>query len=163
MKKWIAVFVTVAAGFFLAVCVIRHNQARQARFTVDILQRYISALERITDLQVLSWDDLPDFDIISPDDSLRLRLADLKRNAFHAGGYVYDLQSEGDDLYVISASPVGLLSPRAEYGITDQGVLKENTRQVDPLPDSRGEVSAWKAIERIENARTRELPEYLRD
>lgn len=163
MNKWGIVLIVVAAGIVLAVCVIQHNQSRQARFTVDILQRYIGALERITDVQVLSWDDVPDFDIISPDHSLRVRSADLKKNAFRDGGYVYDMRFEGDDLYVISASPIGMLSPRIEYGITDQGILKENARGVDPLPDSRGEVSSWKAIARIENARTRDLPEYLRD
>ena len=162
MKKWFFISVLVVAGGLLAVSVIQYNQARQARFTVDILERYISALERITDLRILSLGDLPDFDIISPEDSLRLRSADLKKNPLR-GGYAYDMRVEGEDLYVISASPVGLMSPRIEYGITEQGILKENTRGVDPLPDSRGEVSAWKAIDRIENARTRVLPEYLRD
>ena len=161
MKKWIVVSAVVIMGF-LTVHVVQFNQARQARFTVDILQSYISALERITDLQVLSLSDLPDFDIISPADSLRLRSADLKSNPLR-GGYAYDMQFAGEDLYVISASPVGVLSPHIEFGITEQGILKQNTRDVDPLPDSRDEVSAWIGIDRIENARTRELPEYLRD
>jgi len=156
-------FFIAASWLVLALHVIQYNQSRGARFTVDILQQYISAWERVTDRQVLSWDDIPDFDIISPGDSLRVRSADLKRNAFRRGGYVYDMRFEGESRYVISASPMGLLSPRIEYGITEQGILKENTRDVDPLPDSRGEVSSWKAIERIENARTRDLPEYLRD
>ena len=161
MKKLSFILALIIAGSVFSGSLIRYNRARQARFTVDILQRYISALERIADQRVLSLGDLPDFDIISAQDSLRLRSADLKQNPLR-GGYVYDMQSEGDGLYVISASPVGLLSPRVEYGITEQGVLKENFRGVDPFPDSRAEVSAWPPIDRIENARTRDLPEYLR-
>ncbi len=163
MKTRVWVFLIAAAGFVLSVYVIQYNQSRGARFTVDVLQRYISAWERVTDRKIFSWDDIPDFDIISPADSLRVRSADLKRNAFRRCGYVYDMRFEEEARYVISASPMGLLSPRVEYGITEQGILKENTRDVDLLPDSRGEVSSWKAIERIENARTRDLPEYLRD
>ncbi len=162
MKKWLSVVLSAAVALGAIVHVFQFNQARKARFSVDVLQRYLTALELIAGQKVLSWSDLPDFDIISPEYSLQLKSADLKKSPIQ-NGYAFDMQWNGQDKYVISASPVGVLSPRIEYGITEKGILRENRNDVDPLPDTYHEVVLWTPIDRIEQIRTKNVPAYLRD
>ena len=136
------------------------NQARQARFTVDVLEQYLKAYKLVEHRSIESLRGLPDFYLISPYDSLSLRSADLKQGI--KNGYIYDFQYLGDDKFVISASPVGALPFRQEFGITDDGVLRMNTQKVDVDADNYEEVEKWPVITRKERVRSKDLPDYLR-
>jgi hypothetical protein len=138
------------------------NQARQARFTVEVLSRFIQAYKRSEGKMITRLADLPDFDIISAADSLSFSSADLKKSPV-LSGYVYDMQFFSPDKYVISASPMGLFAPAVEYGVTENGQVKTNARDVDVQADSYEEVLGWGADSRVERIRTKELPLYLRN
>ena len=154
---WGSVGVIALSLGMIGVRVGGYNQVRQARFTVDVLQRYLIAYERVEDRRITRMEDLPDFHIVSSADSLSLRGADLRASPFR-GGYIYDLRDMGDGKYVISASPVGLFTPRVEFGITEQGYLGINQQGTDPDPDGYDEVHSWNFLPSIERVRTASAP-----
>lgn len=155
----VAVLILVS---FLALKVYRYQQVRQARFTVDVLQRFIQSYRLIEGKTVGSLAEVPDFELVSPADSLRLRGKDLRKSPVR-NGYIYDLQDLGEGVYVISASPIGLLTPKLEFGITEDGLLKMNQAGTDALPDKHDEVQRWQAIKSVERVRSAAVPDYLRN
>jgi len=138
------------------------NQARQARFNIEVLGRFINAYHRAEGKWVERLKDMPDFHIISTADSLSLRSADLKRGPI-LDGYVYDMQTIEPGKYVISASPIGFLAPGIEYAITENGQVKYHKADVDSSADSYEEISSWPVDEHMERIRTAQLPPYLQN
>ncbi len=136
-----------------------YQQAIQARFAVDVLEAYLHYYAAMKGRPVISLDELPDFDVVAPSQSLRVRLRDI-REGLH-GGYVYDVTLEPDGTYVVNASPTGIL-PGVEFGITEDGVLHGNTEGVDASADSREEIASWPEVPRFSDYRSRRLPDYLR-
>ena len=156
-KKWL-IGVGVVFLLSLIVIMITVTEARQARFTVDVLEQYLEAYQLVEHRSIESLSQLPDFDLVSPAESLSLKSQDLKQGIH--GGYIYDFQYLGNGKFVISASPVGLL-PIWEFGITNSGNLRMNTRNVDAQADSYEEVEGWRLIPRKDKARSKDLPGYL--
>ena len=150
----------LAIGFvFGGFMIHKSNQIRQARFTVDVLEQYLQASRLVGNKPIEGLSELPEFHLISPSDSLSLKSRDLKQGI--KNGYVYDLRYSGDGKFVISASPVGLW-PIYEFGITQEGILRMNSKGVDADADSYEEVEKWAIITRQEQVRSRDLPAYLR-
>lgn len=160
LLKVLLILVT-AVLIFMFLVLRASNQARKARFNVDVLQRYIRALEIVEKKEIKNLSELPDFHIISTYDSLSITGEDLKKGI--VDGYVYDMSPWGSGGYVISASPIGLLRPNLEFGITEDGILRMNDRNVDLMPDDYDEVTKWEKIPRSEQVRTAELPDYLKE
>jgi len=149
MKTNKTVFALIVAGasifsvwFWLEV--MPYNQARQARFNIDVLGRYLISSRIMTDRIVKSLAEVPEFEIVSTRESLALKSAAIRDGK--EGPYRYHLENLGEFEFVISASPSGLFAPREEFGMTEQGILKYNTVNVDPFPDSREEVNGWESI-----------------
>ena len=160
-KSKIAVFIAgllVAMLVVFVVLLIPMNRARQAQFTVDALGRFIEAYQILMQREVMSIEDLPDFLLISRNEGFKLRSTDLKSGYF--GGYIYDFESIGEGQFVISASPLGLFSPKKELGITHEGILRVNELNVDGQPDGFDEVGSWQPIERSLSIRTQWEPNY---
>ncbi|MCK5581468.1 MAG: hypothetical protein KAJ18_09380 [Candidatus Omnitrophica bacterium] len=158
--KRLGIFMFVGFLFSVGIYIRGVNQLRQARFNVNVLQRYIQAYLVVENKQVESLQDLPDFHLVSPPESLSLKAEDV-RDGF-SGGYIYDFQYLGEGRYVLSASPVGVLTPQVEFGSTNHGVLRVNKDNVDVDPDSYEEVEGWVALVPEKGVRTKEFPEYLR-
>ena len=165
-KSWNSIWLRVGMCV-LAVCLLfgvvylrQTNQMRQAQFNVDVLQRYIQAYKIVEGKQIESLQDLPDFHLISPPESLSLKAADVRQGVFC--GYIYDMQYLGQERYVISASPIGLLAPGIEFASTDQSVLRVNNKNADVDADSYDEVAKWQALPHEQGVRTKELPDYLK-
>ncbi len=135
------------------------GQTRQARYNIEVLERYIQAVKILENRFVESLAELPDYEIISPYDSLSLNLSRLRSGILE--GYHYDLQYLGNGQFVISASPFGFFSSGMEFGITDEGILKVNNENIDFQVDDYKEVSQWKAITKMERIRSKNTPEYL--
>jgi hypothetical protein len=159
-KRFI-VIILICAIAFLAAAFKAANEARQARFNVNVLQRYIEAYKTVEGKQIKSLAELPDFHIISTYDSLSVKAQDLRRGM--VSGYIYDMDYLGGGKYVISASPTNLINSRYEFGINERGVLKMNNKGADPTADSREEMESWQEIQPIEQVRTAQLPDYLKD
>lgn len=161
-RVWVIVVIVVllSGAIYGGISLVGLNQARQARFTVEVLSRYIQAYQRVAGKLITTLADLPDFEIISAAESLSLRSVDLKRSPV-LSGYVYDMQFFPPDKYVISASPIGLFAPDIEYGVIENGQIKINIRSVDAQGDSYEEVSAWDVDKGEERIRTKGLPAYL--
>lgn len=98
------------------------NQARQARFTIDVLEDVIFGYQQVTGKRVDSLRSLPDFDVISRMDGLRVAADDL-RDGIH-GAYVYDWQFLEDGRYLLTALPLGRLAPQVSYVIADDRRLR---------------------------------------
>ncbi len=122
----------------------RYDKIKRARFGVDALSRYIFSYQKVSGVEVQSLAQLPEFVLFSQTDGYLLRAEDLRKRVYD--GYFYDFQPVGEGMYVISASPVYPLSPKVEFGITEDGVLRANTDQVDALGDPHEEVSNWKPV-----------------
>ncbi len=134
------VFISLLCLFAIS----RYDKIKQVRFSVDALNRYIFSFQKISGVQVQSLTQLPEFVLCSQLDGYLLRSEDLLRRVH--GGYFYDFQAFGDGLYVISASPVYPLSPKVEFGVTEDGIVRANTDQVDSVGDLHSEVSKWNPV-----------------
>lgn len=128
----------------LLFAISRYDKIKRARFGVDALGRYIFSYQKVSGVSVRSLSQLPEFVLFSQTDGYLLRADDIRKRIHD--GYFYDFQPAEEGAYVISASPVYPLSPKVEFGITEDGVLRANTDQVDALGDPRAEVSGWKPI-----------------
>ncbi len=148
--------------FFIALSlvVIGVNEARQARFTVDVLEEYVQSYKLVKNHWIENLHQLPDFTLVSPADSLSLTSKDLKQGI--KDGYIYDYQYLGGNRFVISASPAGLAPFCPEFGITEKGALKINRTNTDPTADSYQEVDSWPMLPRKERVRSKDLPQYLK-
>jgi hypothetical protein len=163
-------FMLAVSFVFLASIVIRFaaiiygvNEARKARFTVEVLNRYLRAYERTEGINIKRLADLPDFEIVSVGESLSLSSADLKISPI-LGGYIYDMQYVSPDQYTISASPIGLFTLPVEFGVTQDGQVRKNSGSgVDAEADSYEEMKLWDKINQSENIRTKQLPAYLQN
>ena len=154
------IFTILLSMFIIIFCVAwllvyPYNLAREARFNIDVLERYMHASQLIKHETIKNLKELPKFHIISPKDSLSLKSEDLRTGQYH--GYRYNLQFISEDQFVLSASPIktGLFSPNIEFGIIDDGILRFNDQKVDSEPDTYPEVKGWKGIERVERVRTK--------
>lgn len=138
----------VTASFFRAF-----SCAHQAKFNVDILERFIR-LYRLEHKEFPpSLSDLRPIDVVSFGESLALNSKDLASGEWR--GYRYAYQRLDKEKFVLSASPVGFLPAEIEFGITEQGFLRLNTLEVDPDHDSRVEMEEWKRLRRSEGVVTR--------
>ena len=126
---------------------------------MNALQRYLKAYKTVSGQDILSLSELPDFHLISTHDGFSLESKDLRGGMFL--GYFYDLQCFEDGRYVISASPLGMFHAPVEFGITDKGFLKMNNKSVDPEPDDYEEVTGWRRIRRLDQVRSKALPDYI--
>jgi hypothetical protein len=140
------------SGVFLLNAV---TQVIQARFTVDALERYLKAYQRIENRTIRSLAELPDFTLISAGESLSLNSADLRKGGIYRG-YVYDMQYLKGGKFVISASPVGKFPSRPEFAITEDGDLRTNMKDTDVIADAHDEVQTWTAIQRGQGIRTKD-------
>jgi len=122
----------------------RYDKIKRVRFDVDALHRYVFSYQKISGVDVQSLAQLPEFVLFSQVDGYMLRSQDLKRGIYD--GYFYDFQAMTGEGYVISASPVYPLSPKVEFAITEDGIVRANTDQVDAIADSRSEVLQWKPV-----------------
>ncbi len=137
----LAALLAVAIVLFSSV---KQYQFRQAAFFVEAAQRYVAAAEAMAGTRVFSLADMPEASLTSGDQGFSLDLARLRARIVN--GYFYDLQRYPDGRYVISASPIRWLTPRVEFGITDDGVIRGNTAGVDPAADSYDEVKGWRPV-----------------
>jgi hypothetical protein len=161
LRKGILVVLFIGAIILALLAIRAANEARQTRFNLKVLQRYIKSYKNVEGKQIEDLSQIPDFHIISPDNSLSLSAKDIRKGI--SSGYVYDMQSLGNGRYVISASPLGFLNSNMEFGITEKGMLKMNNKGVDPISDTYQEVESWPQIPSNEHVRTATLPEYLSD
>jgi hypothetical protein len=136
----------------LVVVLVPLNQLRLAQFRLDVLALLIRAHYLVQERQIESFQDLPDFHIVSYFDSLSFRKSDLREGI--ADGYIYDMNYLGQGKYVISASPVGVLAPKVELGITHQGYLMLNNKNIDSSADSFEEVTGWEPTIRYDRPMT---------
>lgn len=88
-----------------------------------------------------SWAKFPKFYVVSPVEKFYLDSDMLAKGPF--GGYRYSLATYADGRFVVSASPSGFWRWTSEFGITENGILKENKKAVDFGEDSYGEVGRW--------------------
>jgi hypothetical protein len=153
-------FIGIIFVISLSLVVVGANESRQARFTVDVLEQYLQAYRLVKHQWIESLNQLPDFYLVSPGESLSLRSKDLKQGI--KDGYSYDLQYVGNGKFVISASPAGLAPFCPEFGITDKGDLRINRNNTDLEADSYQEVEGWPILPRKEKVRSKVLPEYLK-
>jgi len=134
-------------------------QAKQARFNVDALDRYVRSYERMTGEKIVSIADLPDFHLISKFEGFQLKDEDLKKGIHE--GYVYDLREMGTEDYVVSASPVGFMSPNLEFAALSDGNIYLNKKNLDVTADTAQEVRKWQVLMRAMVVRSQEAPDYL--
>ena len=140
----------VGAGFVIVLVPL--NQMRLAQFRLDVLASLIRSLYLTEERQIESFQDLPDFHIVSYFDGLSFRKSDLKGGI--VDGFIYDMQYLGQGKYVISASPVGVFAPKVELGITHQGYLMLNNKNIDSSADSFEEVAGWEPTIRYDRPMT---------
>jgi len=161
MPVYILLFVFIFFVFvYWLVSINAYASVKQAKFNVDVLQRFIIAYKTLENIQIQSLNELPDFHIISPEHSLSVKDDDFKQGV--KGGYIYDYEYFTGGHFVISASPIGLLNASIEIGITDRGKLKFNKNNVDVEADSYSEVESWTPVDRFNRYRTKDLPDYMR-
>jgi len=138
------------AGLVLAVIlnfVSVQNRILKTRFVLHAFGRYLQAYKLVDGSQhpIRTIADLPDFYLVSYNDSLSLKSRDLRSRVID--GYFYDFQRSGDCGFVISASP---LRPgfwgAVEFGVIEDGNLRVNRRGVDSLPDTCDEVRSWAVV-----------------
>ena len=130
---------------------------QEARLTVDALGQYIQAYKIIEGKSINSLRELPPFQIISPSYSFFLNSDNIKNGMWK--GYKFDLQVLKSNRFVVSASPFGQFPGKQEFAITERGILKYNTENVDTEADSYEEVAAWNELPRMEHLRTKERKE----
>ena len=139
----------LAAISFLLVLVFsmmikQAGDARQARLAIGVLKNVVTDYYKTKSAYPKGLNDLPSFYAASVYQKFYLDSHKFAGGQWH--GYQYDLQSPGDGQFVISASPVNLWPRAAEFGITQEGILKVNTRHVDKQTDSYEEVTRWQAF-----------------
>lgn len=123
------------------------NHILKTRFVLHAAGRYVQAYELLNNdhNQIRSLADLPDFHLVSYDDSLSLESKDLRSRVID--GYFYDFQRHRDGGFVISASPLGPgLWGAVEFAVTDDGNLRVNRQGVDSRPDGYEEVKHWTIV-----------------
>ncbi|MDP2654378.1 MAG: hypothetical protein Q8Q08_10155 [Candidatus Omnitrophota bacterium] len=158
---WAFLLVSPAVAWGLYSYLSIYTQARQARFTVDVLDRLVRAYILVENRTIGNLSGLPDFHIISARDSLSVKGEDLRRGI--SRGYKYDMTSTGQGRYVISASPINDFQLSVEFGITEDGKLRANNKNVDFEADSYEEVKSWQQIVSLDSSvRTAQQPEYLK-
>ncbi|HSA31771.1 MAG TPA: hypothetical protein P5160_08245 [Candidatus Omnitrophota bacterium] len=128
----------------LLFAISRYDKIKRVRFGVDALNRYIYSYEKISGVRVTTLSQLPEFVLYSQEEGYFFRSENIKRRVFD--GYYYDFQVLGDDYRVISASPIHPLSPKVEFGVTEDGILRANIDSVDAAADTHDEVSKWKPV-----------------
>jgi len=136
----------------LVMFLIPYNQMRLAQFRIDVLGALIRSYYLVEERKIESFDDFPDFHVVSHFDSLSLQKRDLAGGI--VDGYIYDMQFLGGSKYVISASPVGKFAPQVEIAITNQGFLLMNNKDVDTSADSYDEVNGWEKVLRYDRPMT---------
>ena len=155
MRKLILIVAVVgctAAAVFLYRC----HLVRQVRFNLIVLADYLNAYHFLHPEPLKDFSQMPEFDIISPSESLGIKGADLRSGRLQ--GYKYALHWTNKNEYFITAAPDGILTPAVEYAVTNAGELK---MKAGGGGDTIEEIKTWPAVENRENYRTRELPGYL--
>ncbi len=160
MIKRLFVFVLLIAGVVAFFFFRTVYQARQARFNVDALDRYIHAYEQLSGKTIKSFADLPEFHLVSQSEGLQLSDQDIKKGIYE--GYVYDLRGGGTEDYVLSASPVGFMAPHMEFAALRDGSFYMNRENPDVDADTAEEVKGWSQIMRAVSVKTRDVPDYMK-
>ena len=123
--------------------------ARQARFNVDMVEHVFKKYFKTKGRYPQNLQSIPAFNIVSVRDNLYLDAKMIRGGVFR--GYQYFFSPvPGREGFVFSASPVGFCPAGNEFAIADDGVLRLNTKHVDPAEDSWDEILKWKVIPRIE-------------
>lgn len=128
--------------------------AHQARFNVDVLDRFIHLYYQQHQAYPVDLASLDPINVISYGEGLALKSTDLRTGKWR--GYAYQYQLIEKDKYVLSASPVGLFPSKVEFGITEEGSIKMNSQSVDSNKDSYEEVKSWPTIPGFVDIVTRE-------
>lgn len=152
VKFVVACFIFVVLG--LAVIFIRSlSCAHQARFNVDVLERFIQLYNIEEGEYPEDLSKLRPIDVVSFGESLALNSKDLTDGEWR--GYQYSYQRLAKDKFVLSASPVGFLPAQMEFGATEGGFVRANIESVDPAIDPVEEIKQWKPLRRSEGVVTR--------
>ena len=130
--------------------------ASQARFNVDVLEKFIQMYREDQGEYPSSLENLVRINVVSYREGLSLDSQRLKK--WQGGGYRYDYGLLEPNRFVLSASPSGAWPIGIEFGITEEGFLKFNINQVDSAADSYEDVKGWMAIVRTEQIVTRRVP-----
>ncbi len=128
-------------------------QARQARFNIDMMGRFVEMYYDEHKRYPSSLSQVPRINVVSYGEGLLLDSNSFKDGTWR--GYHYDYHPIAFNQFVLSASPVGFSSPKIEFGITEQRILKFNTFEVDKDADSYEEVNRWQNSDRLDSAVTR--------
>ncbi len=118
--------------------------SRQARFNTDVIYKLIMVYHDRNQAYPSSLTDLPKFYVVSAMEKFYLDSVKLARGAWD--GYRYNFKSVDKNNFVLSASPVGFWPSGIEYGMTEEGILKANSKSVDALADGHEEVKRWGAV-----------------
>jgi len=129
------------------------HYAARARFTVDVLEKFIQMYYEEHRKYPASLESLPGINVVSYREGLAFDSKALKN--WQGSGYRYAYELLDQDRFVLSASPDELWSTGIEFGITEEGFLKFNALGVDASADSHEEVKGWKAILRTAQVVTR--------
>ena len=141
--KWAFISIVAISLFILFLTVTTAGQIRQARFNMSGLLSIISQYYKANGRYPSALSDLPKFYAVSAIDKLYFDSSYFADGEFD--GYRYHWKASGQARFVLSASPQRLWPMAVEFGLTEAGHLKKNTRNVDRLPDSYEEVNRWQA------------------
>ena len=140
-------------GVLIVIFIRSMSCAHQARFNVDVLERYIQLYHLEHSEYPAALPQIRPIDVVAFGESLALNSRDLEKREWR--GYHYAYQRLDKDKFVLSASPVGFFPARIEFGTTEDGFLRFNTEDVDSAYDSAEEVQEWQAFRRSEGVVTR--------
>jgi hypothetical protein len=145
----------------VTIAALRTQMEKKARFSVDALELFLKAYEKVYQKPIESLSDFPDFHLVSTFEGMFLESQKIKKVFME--GYLYDFERLDKVRFVISASPVGFWSGQKEFGITDKGILRVNSRKTDVAADNYDEVESWTEIPRSDRICSYQIPDYLKD
>jgi len=152
------IFWILAAGVFLFLLMYGRTRYSedQARFNVDVLERFIQIYyEELGRYPNYLW-ELSPTQVASYKEGLELDLKNVLTGRWR--GYRYDYVVIDGKQFVLSASPIGFLSGRQEFAVAEDGILRRNDYDIDAAADTHDEVTQWEAIDRCPSIVSRVSP-----
>ena len=142
--RFFIVLITVFLLFYLS----NLGFEKEAQYTIDGLQQYMHSLKIIEGRPIESLKDLPSISILSAGHNFLLKFDSLREETHK--GYRYYFKNLENGKFILCASPVGKFLIGKEFAITEQGILKYNSRNVDVQQDSYEEIEKWNELSRVE-------------